>query len=293
MTKKEISEKLDEIVAFSGCERYVDTPVKRYSSGMKVRLAFAVAAHLEPDILIVDEVLAVGDAEFQKKAIGKMQDISSQGGRTVLFVSHDMAAIQSLCNRLIVLINGGIGYDGAVTNGMNYYLSIKNLRKNNNFEEIKKRSGHGETIFSSVEFSYLNFDNKLYENIKEVPSGVKLLIDVYLKSKYFVKQKKIFISLKVNDTLGIPVTNFSNEFTDDSLFIDAEITRCRFEIDQFNLRKGEYVFSFWGTDKLGCFDSIEDTAFIEVIPSDFFGTGKYPMQKKHGAVLMKSKQYNL
>ena len=106
MTKKEITSKLHEIIEFSGCERYIDTPVKRYSSGMKVRLAFAVAAFLEPDILIVDEVLAVGDAEFQKKAIRKMQDISSQGGRTVLFVSHDMGAIQSLCTRLMVIENG-------------------------------------------------------------------------------------------------------------------------------------------------------------------------------------------
>ena len=102
MTKKEISDKLDEIVSFSGCERYIDTPVKRYSSGMRVRLAFAVAAFLEPDILIVDEVLAVGDAEFQKKAIGKMQDISSKGGRTVLFVSHDMVSNQKICNRVLI-----------------------------------------------------------------------------------------------------------------------------------------------------------------------------------------------
>ena len=108
MTKKEIALKLNEIIEFSGCERYVDTPVKRYSSGMKVRLAFAVAAFLEPDILIVDEVLAVGDDEFQKKAIGKMQDISSQGGRTVLFVSHDMAAIKNLCTRTILLENGDL-----------------------------------------------------------------------------------------------------------------------------------------------------------------------------------------
>ncbi|MDP2059012.1 MAG: ABC transporter ATP-binding protein, partial [Flavobacteriaceae bacterium] len=106
MTKKEITAKLDEIIAFSGCERYIDTPVKRYSSGMTVRLGFAVAAHLEPDILVVDEVLAVGDAEFQKKAIGKMQDISKTDGRTVLFVSHNMAAVKSLCTRGIVLEYG-------------------------------------------------------------------------------------------------------------------------------------------------------------------------------------------
>jgi len=106
MTKKEVSSKIDEIIEFSGCQRYIDTPVKRYSSGMTVRLAFAVAAFLEPEILVIDEVLAVGDAEFQKKAIGKMQDISKGEGRTVLFVSHNMAAVQSLCSRVLIIKNG-------------------------------------------------------------------------------------------------------------------------------------------------------------------------------------------
>jgi lipopolysaccharide transport system ATP-binding protein len=108
MTKKEITAKIDEIIDFSGCERYIDTPVKRYSSGMTVRLAFAVAAFLEPEILVIDEVLAVGDAEFQKKAIGKMQDISQKGGRTVLFVSHNMDSIMRLCKKSILLKNGTI-----------------------------------------------------------------------------------------------------------------------------------------------------------------------------------------
>ncbi|MFV8271470.1 polysaccharide ABC transporter ATP-binding protein [Flavobacterium sp. GT2N3] len=123
MTKKEIASKIDEIIDFSGCERYIDTPVKRYSSGMYVRLAFAVAAFLEPNILIVDEVLAVGDAEFQKKAIGKMQDISREGGRTVLFVSHNMAAVKSLCTRGIVLEHGKVKFDGKIENAVSYYLS--------------------------------------------------------------------------------------------------------------------------------------------------------------------------
>lgn len=122
MTKKEISSKLDEIIEFSGCERYVDTPVKRYSSGMTVRLAFAVAAFLEPEILVVDEVLAVGDAEFQKKAIGKMQDISKGGGRTVLFVSHNMAAIKQLCTKTIMMENGMIVFEGDTNSGIDYYL---------------------------------------------------------------------------------------------------------------------------------------------------------------------------
>ncbi|MDP5158572.1 MAG: ABC transporter ATP-binding protein [Flaviramulus sp.] len=122
MTKKEIASKLDEIIEFSGCERYIDTPVKRYSSGMYVRLAFAVAAFLEPEILIVDEVLAVGDAEFQKKAIGKMQDISRGGGRTVLFVSHNMAAVKQLCSKVIVLEFGTVVFEGNTNDGIEYYL---------------------------------------------------------------------------------------------------------------------------------------------------------------------------
>ena len=126
MTKKEITRKLDEIVDFAGIERYLDTPVKRYSSGMTVRLGFAVAAFLEPEILVVDEVLTVGDAEFQKKAIGKMQDVSKGEGRTVLFVSHNMAAVKNLCTRGVVLENGTLAFDGTTDEAVNYYL-------NNNF----------------------------------------------------------------------------------------------------------------------------------------------------------------
>ncbi len=133
MTRDEISRKLDEIVDFSGCERYLDTPVKRYSSGMVVRLGFAVAAHLDPEILVVDEVLAVGDAEFQKKAIGKMQDISHTHGRTVLFVSHNMGAIRNLCHRGIVLDQGLMGFQGDVNDAVDWYM------ENSIAHEIKPR----------------------------------------------------------------------------------------------------------------------------------------------------------
>ena len=126
MTKNDISRKLDEIVAFSGCERYIDTPVKRYSSGMTVRLGFAVAAHLEPEILVVDEVLAVGDAEFQKKAIGKMQDVSQGEGRTVLFVSHNMASIRALCKHGFLLEKGQVKAVGDVDDIVDAYLSSNN-----------------------------------------------------------------------------------------------------------------------------------------------------------------------
>ena len=127
MTKKEIARKLDEIVDFAGVERYLDTPVKRYSSGMTVRLGFAVAAFLEPEILVVDEVLTVGDAEFQKKAIGKMNDVAQSEGRTVLFVSHNMAAVKNLCTRGVVLQDGQLAFDGTTDDAVSYYL-------NNNFQ---------------------------------------------------------------------------------------------------------------------------------------------------------------
>ena len=125
MSRAEITRKLDEIVDFSGCERYLDTPVKRYSSGMTVRLGFAIAAHLEPEILVVDEVLAVGDAEFQKKAIGKMQDVSKGEGRTVLFVSHNMGAVKNLCKRGIVLNQGQVAFDGGVEEAVDSYLQAR------------------------------------------------------------------------------------------------------------------------------------------------------------------------
>lgn len=142
MTKAEIKSRFDEIVDFAGVAKYVDTPVKRYSSGMMVRLGFAIAAHLEPEILVVDEVLAVGDAEFQKKAIGKMQDVSKSEGRTVLFVSHNMAAVRSLCTRGILLKNGMIEYIGSIPNALNYYLKTDYGRQQekiiNNIQWIKQ-----------------------------------------------------------------------------------------------------------------------------------------------------------
>ncbi|MBO7416350.1 MAG: ABC transporter ATP-binding protein [Bacteroidaceae bacterium] len=131
MTKQEITRKLDEIIDFSGCERYIETPVKRYSSGMMVRLGFAVAAHLDPEILVVDEVLAVGDAEFQKKAIGKMQDVSRDQGRTVLFVSHNMASIRALCKTGVLLANGTVKCSGEINDVVDCYI------KDNDFKPCK------------------------------------------------------------------------------------------------------------------------------------------------------------
>ena len=169
MSRAEIKSKFDEIVDFSGVEKFLDTPVKRYSSGMYVRLAFSVAAHLEPEILVVDEVLAVGDAEFQKKCLGKMKDVTEKGGRTVLFVSHNMAAIKSLCNKGIVLQKGEFAFAGTQTDAVDFYQknnqSVDRLFHNGPLDkapgndvirilkfEVVSRTGEILTMFSGIDF---------------------------------------------------------------------------------------------------------------------------------------------
>ena len=156
MTKKEITRKLDEIVDFAGVERYLDTPVKRYSSGMTVRLGFAVAAFLEPEILVVDEVLTVGDAEFQKKAIGKMNDVAQSEGRTVLFVSHNMAAVKNLCTRGVVLRNGMLAYDGTTEEAVNFYL------QNNTFLEYGLITDYIDELASYVTVDKIEINGTPY-----------------------------------------------------------------------------------------------------------------------------------
>ncbi len=151
MTRNEIQAKLDEIIDFSGCERYIDTPVKRYSSGMTVRLGFAVAAFLEPEILVVDEVLAVGDAEFQKKAIGKMQDVSKGEGRTVLFVSHNMASVKSLCKHGVLLENGMVKYMGEIHDVVEHYIGEGGSSENQYFDDMATAPGNDVIRIKSFE----------------------------------------------------------------------------------------------------------------------------------------------
>ena len=179
MTKSEITRKFDEIVDFAGVERYIDTPVKRYSSGMYVRLAFAVAAHLEPEILIVDEVLAVGDAEFQKKCLGKMKDVSVNDGRTVLFVSHNMAAVSALCNKALVMSNGGIAYNGEIKGGVDFYLNCNLKKVDTNYKnkepkqtdilEIRVLNKNGNTAVNHYfnDYIILEFVIKIGTSVKD------------------------------------------------------------------------------------------------------------------------------
>jgi lipopolysaccharide transport system ATP-binding protein len=173
MPKKEIRSKFDEIVDFAGVERYIDTPVKRYSSGMYVRLAFAVAAHLEPEILVIDEVLAVGDADFQKKCLGKMKEVSQTDGRTILFVSHNMQAINSLCNKALWLHQGGVKEIGETSGIINKYISgIQQLKLKQTWDELHSAPGNEWIRFKKVEIipDLLNEDDPL--DIR-VPLNVK------------------------------------------------------------------------------------------------------------------------
>lgn len=209
MTKKEIASKLDEIIEFSGCERYIDTPVKRYSSGMTVRLAFAVAAFLEPEILVIDEVLAVGDAEFQKKAIGKMQDISKGEGRTVLFVSHNMAAVKSLCTRGIVMEYGSVKFNGDIDEALSKYLEI-NLEEQNNSKiiyeddlnkvtqvlkaELKDEKGNNVIEYFTDQDVYIHIT--LRNNIQQEKARLNFsLLDRY-ESLFFINRRELdFVGL--------------------------------------------------------------------------------------------------
>jgi len=174
MSKKEIDKKLDEIIDFSGVEKYVDTPVKFYSSGMKVRLGFAVAAHLEPEILLIDEVLAVGDTEFQKKCLGKMENISQSQGRTLLFVSHNMAAIQSICQKAIVLKNGGIMYGGDIVEAVNVYNS--NFKKNGNVDFLNNDAVIINESVNEQGITEIDYRDYIY---------LKVRIQNLKRSKYF------------------------------------------------------------------------------------------------------------
>ena len=233
MTKAEIAAKLDEIVDFSGCERYLDTPVKRYSSGMMVRLGFAVAAHLDPEILVVDEVLAVGDAEFQKKAIGKMQDVSKGEGRTVLFVSHNMDSMKALCHHGVLLENGNVKSIGNIDDVVNLYVDEKS-----------------KTLLS---YSEITNAHRLFETHKQLEIiSAKLLSPLQMSNSEDIE---VELTIKRND---IKLQCFTIEMMIDSVgekrvgsYIspiysvpDVNQFKINLKLRNHNLSKGKYYVHF-------------------------------------------------
>jgi len=277
MTKKEIASKLDEIIEFSGCERYIDTPVKRYSSGMTVRLAFAVAAFLEPEILVIDEVLAVGDAEFQKKAIGKMQDISRGQGRTVLFVSHNMAAVKSLCTRGILLENGKVKLIGSIDEVLEEY-SIK------------------EDTYCKV----FTFKNN-YEDIK--PQLTNVFIDQNeIYNNNLVLTASFIASIKINNpSLGVVVFNHlsnpvfgTNSRMHNKGYIEKKCKdgTIKLTIKDLPLLPGHYYISLYFGDSITDFERYEEVLKFE-LKDNLNTTLKMPDAKYIGSTKLQNVQWNL
>ncbi|MCF6182624.1 ABC transporter ATP-binding protein [Lutibacter sp.] len=273
MTKAEINSKYDEIVEFSGCERYIDTPVKRYSSGMTVRLAFSVAAHLEPDILVVDEVLAVGDAEFQKKAIGKMQDISKGEGRTVLFVSHNMAAVKSLCTKGIVLENGGVVFEGEIDKCIDFYLLKSRSQTNLLPLERTDRIGSGK-----IKIKNLKFLNRNKEEVLGILSGDELNIVVEIDIFEKVNFDKLIISIAFQDSRKNTILLFSSDEMGAEFDNLKDSNNLKLRIPSLFLRGGEYnirvVIAEGGTRKENFLDMMDNVASINILPRDIYNVGK-------------------
>ena len=271
MSKHEIDRKLDEIIDFAGIERYIDTPVKRFSSGMTVRLGFAVAAFLEPEILVVDEVLAVGDAEFQKKAIGKMQEVSSCGGRTVLFVSHNMAAVKSLCKHGILLENGMISYKGTAENCINRYLYDESfdefsfdIHKN---IEVKSKLFHIETV-------KLNDANPRNIILDEVDSKIKIMLSGHVDIPMNVEFIAQIYDINMNLIASYVPTNSTGRYYK---FNSGDFT-IKEEIQIPNsLTNGEYILKIDITQR-----NIE---YLAIIPKLAILTKRGKISKYTGAEL--------
>jgi len=268
MTKHEIEKKIDEIIDFSGCERYIDTPVKRYSSGMTVRLGFAVAAHLEPEILVVDEVLAVGDAEFQKKAIGKMQDISQGGGRTVLFVSHNMASVRSLCNNGIVLSNGGIYYQGDVNSAIDEYMRISLDNPSNTPIAELPRSGKCSGKIKFVGIDYLDKDNN------SITPHCGQFLKIRLTLDAIEDLKGCRFSLGVYDMYGNILTTFPTDVTMNTFEVNKGQHQVCLEIEKLPLTVGSYRILLWADIYNECADFIDRSIIMDVEQDDFYGIGR-------------------
>jgi lipopolysaccharide transport system ATP-binding protein len=235
MRKKEIERKFDEIVDFSGVERYIDTPVKRYSSGMYVRLAFAVAAHLESEILIIDEVLAVGDAEFQKKCLGKMKDVTKGEGRTVLFVSHNMAAVKSLCNKGIVLEHGQLKLDTDSASAIKYYLSGADSEQNNlkTFSDIGKPN-----IFQLNAISFCNKGQSIDEPLTE-NSEIEFTTEINILSS---EPNRYIITYHLYNDMGEALFSFSHH-NNYQLKTGINQVTCHFPAGFF--QSGTYMLSLF------------------------------------------------
>jgi lipopolysaccharide transport system ATP-binding protein len=274
MRKAEIKAKFDEIVAFSGVERYIDTPVKRYSSGMYVRLAFAVAAHLEPEILIIDEVLAVGDVEFQKKCLGKMKDVNGEG-RTVLFVSHNMSAVKNLCTKGIILKNGNLIYSGTSEDACSHYLGSSIDQSNLNIKERIDRKGSG-----ALKVENIYFEDKTGKTVIQLISGeyVKLVMKYSKLTDEVIKS--LFVAIIIKNESDLVQTIIANDELGTKLQVDNKEGKLEIEMPRLMLRGGLYTITIkisFKPDSMSNYlvlDNVENAISFTVEKGDYWNVGK-------------------
>lgn len=286
MTKAEITRKLDEIVDFSGCERYIDTPVKRYSSGMMVRLGFAVAAHLDPEILVVDEVLAVGDAEFQKKAIGKMQDVSRGEGRTVLFVSHNMASIRKLCKTGVVLQNGSMYFQGTSEEAIEVYMRT-GLDDYSGLSLLElPRGGSVNNMVKFTQVEYLDENNNTI--IPHCGSFLRLRLSLVVIAD---EVKSCSISVGIRNSYGDPLMTFPSNLTTSEFDLSGGNHTITLDIPKLPLTGGAYRLALWfevnnTLSNIKCADFIDNLVCMNVEDDDFFDKGKRVSSHLAGKIVL-------
>jgi lipopolysaccharide transport system ATP-binding protein len=268
MTRVEIKAKFDEIVAFSEVEKFLDTPVKRYSSGMYVRLAFAVAAHLEPEILIVDEVLAVGDAEFQKKCLGKMEDVSAREGRTVILVSHQMPAIQNLCTRCILMDRGRLIMEGPTEEIVASYMTKGAALASNGLNDRDDRTGKGDLRITSIQLREPGGSV-----IHEAISGHDVVLSFAYSVKPGIQLTDCVFCVEICKDLK-KYFSLSSALVDNRKLNMSGEGRIDFLVPDWPLMGGKYHVNFYVASKEGVQDFLNDAAVIDVIDGDFYGTGK-------------------
>lgn len=261
MSRKEVDSKIDSIIEFSECGQFIDTPVKRYSSGMYVKLAFAVASHLDSEIMVMDEVLAVGDMKFQKKCLGKMGDAASNDGKTILYVSHNMATIRSLCSRCVVLDKGQVIYDGDVERAIGIYMDMgqDELKVNFDFSRFKRVLPElGKNCF----FEQINFLDK---KIARYLSSEKMFIEFVWTAKTEQENIEINLSLKSNDGAPVGFTEARKMLGDYA----AGQYRTVLEYDISNLAEGVYIayFHISQISKMNVLSDIDqaDKIYFEII----------------------------
>jgi lipopolysaccharide transport system ATP-binding protein len=266
MTKAEVAQKLDEIIDFSEIEQFIDTPVKRYSSGMYVRLAFAVAAHLEPEILVVDEVLAVGDVEFQKKCLGKMGDVAGEG-RTILFVSHNMAAVQNLCEKGALIQRGQLAHVGPAGDVIESYLGGRAESMAVSVADRTDREGKGE-----VRFVRMNFLDSAGRSVSSIPCGERLTLELAYVARQALSDLVVYVG--IYDLMDTQLINLNTQMTGESITVREGNGVFRCEIPELPLPAGEYRVNIGIGERHGRFlDRIISAAPLIVSSADFFGSG--------------------